>query len=233
MLSITDLDVFYGRAQALFQVGFHVPGGQTVALLGRNGAGKSTTLKCIMGLAPPAAGRIVLNGREVGGWRPHALCAQGLGYVPEDRRIFGGLTVLENLAVGRRPPRRHGPQRTLDKVFALFPHLAELRGRRGGQISGGEQQMLTIARALMGNPLMLLLDEPSTGLAPRITQHLARAVLDLKAAGLAVLLSEQNLRFAAAVADQAVVMETGHVRWRGSMAEFLSDPAASRAYLHV
>jgi branched-chain amino acid transport system ATP-binding protein len=233
MLSITDLDVFYGRAQALFQVGFHVPDGQIVALLGRNGAGKSTTLKCIMGLAPPAAGRIVLNGREVGGWRPHALCAQGLGYVPEDRRIFGGLTVLENLAVGRRRPRRHGPQWTLDKIFALFPHLAELRDRRGGRISGGEQQMLTIARALMGNPLMLLLDEPSTGLAPRITEHLARAVLDLKAAGLAVLLSEQNPRFAAAVADQAVVMETGHVRWRGSMAEFLSDPAASRAYLHV
>ena len=233
MLSITDLDVFYGRAQALFQVGFHVPDGQIVALLGRNGAGKSTTLKCIMGLVRPAAGQIVLNGREVGGWRPHALCAQGLGYVPEDRRIFGGLTVLENLAVGRRRPRRHGPQWTLDKVFALFPHLAELRDRRGGQISGGEQQMLTIARALMGNPLMLLLDEPSTGLAPRITEHLARAVLDLKAAGLAVLLSEQNLRFAAAVADHAVVMETGHVRWRGSMAEFLSDPAASRAYLHV
>jgi branched-chain amino acid transport system ATP-binding protein len=121
----------------------------------------------------------------------------------------------------------------VDRVFDLFPHLAELRYRRGGQISGGEQQMLTIARALMGNPLMLLLDEPSTGLAPRITEHLARAVLDLKAAGLAVLLSEQNLRFAAAVADQAVVMETGHVRWCGSMAEFLSDPAAARSYLHV
>jgi branched-chain amino acid transport system ATP-binding protein len=233
MLSVTDLDVFYGRAQALFQVGFQVPGGQIVALLGRNGAGKSTTLKSIMGLVPPAAGQIVLNGREVGGLRPHALCAQGLGYVPEDRRIFRSLTVKENLTVGRRPPHRHGSQWTLDKVFALFPHLAALRDRRGGQISGGEQQMLTIARSLMGNPLMLLLDEPSTGLAPRITEHLARAVLDLKAAGLAVLLSEQNLRFAAAVADQAVVMETGHVRWRGLMAEFLSDPAASRAYLHV
>jgi branched-chain amino acid transport system ATP-binding protein len=233
MLSVTDLDVFYGRAQALFQVGFQVPGGQIVALLGRNGAGKSTTLKSIMGLVPPAAGQIVLNGREVGGLRPHALCAQGLGYVPEDRRIFRSLTVKENLTVGRRPPHRHGSQWTLDKVFALFPHLAALRDRRGGQISGGEQQMLTIARSLMGNPLMLLLDEPSTGLAPRITEHLARAVLDLKAAGLAVLLSEQNLRFAAAVADQAVVMETGHVRWRGSMAEFLSDPATARAYLHV
>jgi branched-chain amino acid transport system ATP-binding protein len=233
MLSVTDLDVFYGRAQALFQVGFQVPGGQIVALLGRNGAGKSTTLKSIMGLVPPAAGQIVLNGREVGGLRPHALCAEGLGYVPEDRRIFRSLTVKENLTVGRRPPHRHGSQWTLDKVFALFPHLAALRDRRGGQISGGEQQMLTIARSLMGNPLMLLLDEPSTGLAPRITEHLARAVLDLKAAGLAVLLSEQNLRFAAAVADQAVVMETGHVRWRGLMAEFLSDPAASRAYLHV
>jgi branched-chain amino acid transport system ATP-binding protein len=233
MLSITDLDVFFGRAQALFQVGFEVPGGQIAALLGRNGAGKSTTLKSIMGLVPPAAGRIVLNGREVSGLRPHALCAQGLGYVPEERRIFGSLTVLENLAVGRRPPRRHARDWTLERVFALFPPLAELRYRRGDQISGGEQQMLTIARALMGNPLMLLLDEPSTGLAPRITEHLARAVLDLKATGLAVLLSEQNLRFAAAIADQAVVMETGHVRWCGLMAEFLSDPAAARAYLHV
>jgi branched-chain amino acid transport system ATP-binding protein len=186
-----------------------------------------------MGLVPPAAGQIVLNGREVGGWRPHALCAQGLGYVPEERRIFGSLTVLENLAVGRRPPRRHARDWTLERVFALFPPLAELRYRRGDQISGGEQQMLTIARALMGNPLMLLLDEPSTGLAPRITEHLARAVLDLKATGLAVLLSEQNLRFAAAIADQAVVMETGHIRWCGPMAEFLSDPAAARAYLHV
>ena len=233
MLSITGLDVFYGRAQALFQVNFEVPGSQIAALLGRNGAGKSTTLKSIMGLVPPAAGQIVLNGREVTGLPPYALCAQGLGYVPEERRIFGGLTVLENLTVGRRPPRRHAVEWTLDKVFALFPHLAELQDRRGAEISGGEQQMLTIARALMGNPLLLLLDEPSTGLAPRITEHLARAVLDLKAAGLAVLLSEQNLRFAAAVADQAVVMETGHIRWRGPMAEFLSDPAAARQYLHV
>ncbi len=233
MLSITGLDVFYGRAQALFQIGFDVSGGQIAALLGRNGAGKSTTLKSIMGLVPSAAGQIVLNGRDVAGLRPHTLCAQGLGYVPEDRRIFGGLTVLENLAVGRRPPRRHAPEWTVDKVFHLFPHLAELRHRRGGQISGGEQQMLTIARALMGNPLMLLLDEPSTGLAPRIIDHLAQAVLDLKATGLSVLLSEQNLRFAEAVADHAVVMETGHVRWHGPIADFLSDPAAARAYLHV
>lgn len=232
MLSITGLDAYYGRAQALFQVGLEVSGGQIAALLGRNGAGKSTVLKTIMGLLPPAAGRIVFNGREIGGLRPHTLCAHGLGYVPEDRRIFGGLTVLENLAVGQRPPRPHAPEWTVDAVFALFPQLAGLRHQRGAEISGGEQQMLTIARALMGNPLMLLLDEPSTGLAPRIVEHLAKAVLDLKTAGLSVLLSEQNLRFAEAVADQAVVMETGHVRWRGPVADFLSDPAA-QAYLHV
>ena len=232
MLAITALDAYYDRAQALFQVSLDVPEGQIAALLGRNGAGKSTVLKSIMGLVPPVAGKIVFNGHDVGGLRPHALCAHGLGYVPEDRRIFGGLTVLENLAVGARPPRPHAPEWTLDRVFALFPQLAELRYRRGAEISGGEQQMLTIARALMGNPLMLLLDEPSTGLAPRIVEHLAKAVLDLKAAGLSVLLSEQNLRFAEAVADQAVVMETGHVRWHGPMADFLSDPAA-RAYMHV
>ena len=233
MLSIMGLDVFYGPAQVLFQVGFDVSGGKIAALLGRNGAGKSTMLKSIMGLVPPAAGQIVFNGVEIGGLRPYTLCAHGLGYVPEDRRIFSGLTVLENLAVGQRPPRPHAPEWTVDKVFNLFPHLAELRHRRGGQISGGEQQMLTIARALMGNPLLLLLDEPTTGLAPRIIEHLAQAVVDLKAEGLSVLLSEQNLPFAEAVADQAVVLETGHVRWTGPIADFLSDPAAARAYLHV
>jgi branched-chain amino acid transport system ATP-binding protein len=233
MLSVTGMDTFYGRAQVLFQVGLEVAGGQIAALLGRNGAGKSTVLKSIMGLVPPAAGQITFNGMDIGGLRPYTLCAHGLGYVPEDRRIFGGLTVLENLAVGQRPPRPHAPEWTVDKVFQLFPHLAALRHRRGGQISGGEQQMLTIARALMGNPLLLLLDEPSTGLAPRIIEHLAEAVLELKAAGLSVLLSEQNLRFAEAVADQAVVMETGHVRWHGPIADFLSDPAAARTYLHV
>ncbi len=232
MLAVSTLDAYYGRAQALFQVSLEVSSGQIVALLGRNGAGKSSVLKSIMGLLPPAAGRIVLDGRDVGGLRPHTLCARGLGYVPEDRRIFGGLTVLENLAVGDRPLRPDAPEWTADKVFALFPQLAGLRHRRGAEISGGEQQMLTIARALMGNPLMLLLDEPSTGLAPRIVEHLAKAVHDLKAEGLSVLLSEQNLRFAETVADQAVVMETGHVRWHGTMADFRSDPAA-RAYLHV
>lgn len=233
MLSVKAIDTFYGPAQALFQVGFIVPGGQLVALLGRNGAGKSTTLKSIMGLTPPAAGQIVFNGRPITGLRPHDLCRLGLAYVPEDRRIFASLTVLENLAVGQRPPRHRAPKWTVETVFDLFPALAALQHRRGGEISGGEQQMLTIARGLMGNPSMLLLDEPSTGLAPRIVEQLVRSVRELKEAGLSVLLSEQNLRFAAAVADHAVVLETGHVRWRGPMADFLSDSATARAYLHV
>ncbi|MCW5700771.1 MAG: ABC transporter ATP-binding protein [Rhodospirillales bacterium] len=231
MLSVSGLETFYGPAQALFDVGFDVPRGRVVALLGRNGAGKSTTLKSIMGLVSPARGRIVFAGQDVVGLRPHQLYRLGLGYVPEERRIFTGLTVEENLTVGQQPPRPELPPWTAEKLYALFPNLTDVRRRLGGQISGGEQQMLTIARTLMGNPLVLLLDEPSTGLAPRITAQLAQAILDLRESGLTVLLSEQNLRFAAAIADHAVILETGRVRWSGAMTTL--DSATKEALLTV
>lgn len=231
MLSVSGLETFYGPAQALFDVGFDVPRGRVVALLGRNGAGKSTTLKSIMGLVSPARGRIVFAGQDVVGLRPHQLYRLGLGYVPEERRIFTGLTVEENLTVGQQPPRPELPPWTAEKLYALFPNLTDVWRRLGGQISGGEQQMLTIARTLMGNPLVLLLDEPSTGLAPRITAQLAQAILDLRESGLTVLLSEQNLRFAAAIADHAVILETGRVRWSGAMTTL--DSATKEALLTV
>ena len=207
--------------------------GEVVALLGRNGAGKSTTLKALMGLVPPRAGEVRIAGAAVRGWAPHRICRQGLGYVPEERRIFAGLTVLENLEVGRRPPRGGVPAWTPQRLFELFPNLGRMRERPGGAMSGGEQQMLTIARTLMGNPLAVLLDEPSEGLAPVIVAEMARVVRELKAEGLTVLLSEQNLRFAAGITDRAYVIEQGVIRHEGPMAQLLEDEALHARYLAV
>jgi branched-chain amino acid transport system ATP-binding protein len=233
MLSVRDLDVFYGRAQVLFGVGFDVPAGQVTALMGRNGAGKSTTLKTLMGLVPPAAGRIELAGRRIDGWPPFRIARAGLGYVAEDRRVFPDMTVAENLEVGRRAPDDGRQPWTTEDVERLFPNLAQLRDRRAGQTSGGEQQMLAVARTLMGNPRLLLLDEPSEGLAPVIVQQMTEAVRALKHGGVTVLLSEQNLRFAGAVADRAVVLEKGAVRFDGAMAALESDAELRRAHLAV
>ena len=231
MLDISELHTFYGRAHILADVSFALRRGEVVALLGRNGAGKSTTLKSIMGLVRPARGRITFDGHDITGWPPQRIARLGLGYVPEDRRVFAGLTVLENLEVGRRPPRAGAPPWTAERLFELFPNLAGLGERRAGEISGGEQQMLTIARTLMGNPKALLLDEPSEGLAPVIVEQLARTILELKAAGLAILLAEQNLRFAGAVADRALVMERGRIQAEGSMAEVARKHGAAAAPL--
>lgn len=231
MLSIRGLDAFYGRAQALFGVDMEVAAGEAVALMGRNGAGKSTTLKCVMGLIAPAAGAIRFEGEGIAGREPFRIARLGLGYVPEDRRIFTGLTIEENLELARRPPVPGRPEWTPERLFGLFPNLAELRGRRGAHISGGEQQMLTLARTLMGNPSMLLLDEPSEGLAPRILEQIAETVGRVKSEGLTLLLSEQNLGFAGAVADRVAILETGHLRWTGAMADFLADTDAQHRYL--
>jgi len=233
MLSLEEIDVFYGRAQALFEVGFEVPAGRIVALMGRNGAGKSTTLKAVMGLQPAAAGTIAFRNRRIDHLPPYRIARLGIGYVPEDRRIFADLTVLENLEVGRREPETGAPVWTPERVFGLFPKLRELAHRRAGQTSGGEQQMLAVARTLMGNPRLLLLDEPSEGLAPVIVQQMARAILALRRGGLTVLLSEQNLRFARAVADRAVVLEKGRVRFAGRISELAADKALHEAYLAV
>lgn len=230
MLEVSELHTYYGRAHILADVSFSLGRGEVVALLGRNGAGKSTTLKTIMGLVRPARGRIMFDDQEITGWPPQRIARLGLGYVPEERRVFAGLTVLENLEVGRRAPDdAAAPPWTPARLFRLFPNLADLGQRPAGQISGGEQQMLTVARTLMGNPRVLLLDEPSEGLAPVIVEQLARTILELKANDLTILLSEQNLRFARLVADRALVMERGRIRHRGGMTELAAEYGSATA----
>ncbi len=233
MLEVEGLHAYYGRAHILADVSLSLARGEVVALLGRNGAGKSTTLKSIMGIVRPAAGSITFAGAAIAGQPPYAICRRGLGYVPEDRRIFPDLTVMENLDVGRQPPRPGVPEWTTERLFELFPNLAEMRGRAGGRTSGGEQQMLTIARTLMGNPSAILLDEPSEGLAPVIVEQMARTIRELKQEGLTVLLSEQNLHFANLVADRAYIIEKGRIRYEGTMSELAADDEIRAAYLTV
>ncbi len=231
MLEVHRLCAFYGRAQILFDVSLHVARGAVVALLGRNGAGKSTTLKAIAGLIARRSGRIVFDGADISTAPTHVIARRGLGYVPEDRRIFTDLTVGENLDVGRQPPRAGAPRWDEDRLFALFPNLAALIRRPAGQMSGGEQQMLTIARTLMGQPALIMLDEPSEGLAPRIVAQLADAIVRMKAEGLSVLLSEQNLAFAQAVSDGAYIIEKGRIRFAGSMEALATADDLGRTYL--
>src|SRR6266478_363004 len=229
-LSVQDLNSHYGPAHILFDIALEVGDGEVVALLGRNGAGKSTTFRSIVGLVEQRTGRIVFEGEDVSKQPTHAIVRGGLGYVPEERRIFTELTVEENLEVGRQPKRPNAPHWTREKLFALFPNLAEMRNRPGGRMSGGEQQMLTIARTLMGNPRLLLLDEPSEGLAPKIVEQMADAILRLKEEGLTVVLSEQNLQFAM-LSDRAVILEKGRVRYSGAMAELTKREDVQLAYL--
>lgn len=232
-LAVSNLEARYGPAQILFDVSFTVGDGEVVALLGRNGAGKSTTLRSIIGLVADRSGVIEFQGEDISKLRTHEIARRGLGWVPEDRRIFTELTVLENLEVGRQPPRAGAPTWTADKLFALFPNLAEMRQRLGDRMSGGEQQMLTIARTLMGNPALVLLDEPSEGLAPKIVEQMAAAILAMKREGLALVISEQNLRFARLISDRAVIIEKGRVRYAGTMAELAANPEIRDAYLAV
>lgn len=233
MLAVDGLAAGYGPALAIADVAFSLSAGETLVLLGRNGAGKSTTLKALMGLLRPQAGSIRLDGAEIAGWEPFRIARAGFGYVPEERRIFADLSVRENLEVGRRPARPGAEPWTEARIVALFPALLSLLERRGGALSGGEQQMLTIARTLMGNPRLLLLDEPSEGLAPIVVLQMAEAIRALKSAGLTLLLSEQNFRFAATIADRALVLERGRVAWIGATAALLADGAAYRDLLAV
>jgi branched-chain amino acid transport system ATP-binding protein len=233
MVELAGVHAYYGRAHILSDVSFTVGRGEVVVLLGRNGAGKTTTLKTIIGLVRATQGEIRFDGRRIEGLAPYRIAASGLGYVPEDRRIFTDLTVAENLDVGRQPPRPGVPVWTLEKLYALFPNLAEMRNRPGGRTSGGEQQMLTIARTLMGNPMCILLDEPSEGLAPVIVDQMAVAIKELKAEGLSVLLSEQNLHFAIDVADRAYIIEKGRIRFGGTIAELDRNEEVRNTYLAV
>ena len=233
MLSVKDLHAFYGRAHILHGVSLEARAGEVVALLGRNGAGKSTALKAIMGLVPPAKGEVSFAGQRIERLPPYRIARLGLGYVPEERRIFTELSVMENLEVGRQPSRGEAPAWTEERLFALFPNLAGMRDRPGGRMSGGEQQMLTIARTLMGNPRCVLLDEPSEGLAPIIVEQMAHSIRTLKGEGLCVVLCEQNLHFSQAVADRAYIIEKGQIRFGGTMAELAADSSLREQYLSV
>jgi branched-chain amino acid transport system ATP-binding protein len=233
MLRVTDLHAFYGRAHILHGVSLEANAGEVVALLGRNGAGKTTALKAIMGLVPPARGEVSFAGARIDRLPPYRIARLGLGYVPEERRIFTELSVMENLEVGRQGARSGAPTWDEDRLFKLFPNLGGMRERPGGRMSGGEQQMLTIARTLMGNPRCVLLDEPSEGLAPIIVEQMARSIHALKGEGLCVLLCEQNLHFSQAVADRAYIIEKGQIRFGGSMAELTADASLREQYLSV
>jgi branched-chain amino acid transport system ATP-binding protein len=235
-LAVEHLSAWYDAAQVLYDVSFAIGRGEVVALMGRNGAGKSTTMKAVMGLIARRSGTVRVNGRDVSALRPFEIARLGVGFVPEDRRIFSDLTVDENLDTGRQPPRSFAegmpaPVWTPEMLFKLFPNLAEMRHRPGGRMSGGEQQMLTIARTLMGNPLIVLLDEPSEGIAPLIVEEIADTIVELKKCGLSILLSEQNVGFAQLVSDRAYMLEKGQICWAGTMAELADDTDIQRTYL--
>jgi branched-chain amino acid transport system ATP-binding protein len=228
-LEAQSLCAWYGAAQILFDVSLALGEGEVVALMGRNGSGKTTTMKAIMGLVGRRAGSVRYDGHDLMRLKTYQIARLGIGWVPEDRRIFTELTVLENLDVGRRGTNGWTPQR----LFELFPNLAEMRERAGGRMSGGEQQMLTVARTLMGNPRLVLLDEPSEGVAPLVIERMADTILELKKEGLAVLLSEQNLPFASAVSDRVYVLEKGHIAWSGAMRELEANTDIQRQFLGV
>ena len=238
LLEAKGLCAWYGAAQILYDVDVTVQRGEVVALMGRNGAGKSTTLKALIGMLARRRGHVNFMGHDISKSEPHHVARIGLGYVPEDRRIFTDLTVMENLAVGQQPPRRwadgsEAPLWTPERLFKLFPNLGEMPQRLGGRMSGGEQQMLTVARTLMGNPYLVLLDEPSEGVAPLIVEQMAAMILALKAQGVSILLSEQNMHFAELVSDRAYVLEKGQMRYAGSMQELVRNDDVRRAYLSL
>jgi branched-chain amino acid transport system ATP-binding protein len=234
LLEARGVEAFYGDSHILYDLALRVEDGEVVCLLGRNGAGKTTTLKSVLGLVRPRAGSITFRGRELVGLPPFRIARLGLGWVPEDRRIFGNLTVRENLEVARRTWGDPGENAwTPARVFELFPHLGEIRDRQGGRLSGGEQQMLTIARTLMGSPAVLLLDEPSEGLAPLVVQMLRRQLARLKETGLTMVLAEQNVHFVSELGDRVYILENGSVKYEGAMAAFLADEAVRRAHLAV
>jgi len=238
MLAVESLSAWYGAARILYDLSFEVARGEVVALMGRNGAGKSTTMKTIMGLVAQRQGKVQFNGEDISERKPFEIARRGLGFTPEDRRIFVDLTVMENLDIGRQPLRRFAdgtpaPSWTPGQLFKLFPNLAEMPDRPGGAMSGGEQQMLTVSRTLMGNPLLVLLDEPSEGVAPLIVEQMAHTILALKKQGLSILLSEQNIHFARLVSDRAYVLEKGQIHWQGSIAELDANLDVQRTYLTV
>jgi len=233
LLELASVNTFYGRSHILFDVSLSVEKGEVVSLLGRNGAGKSTTFRSIIGLTPPRTGEVSFRGERISGLRPYQICRKGVGFVPEDRRCFPDLTVRENLEVAVRREKQTSSPWTVEKIYSLFPRLQEREKNLGSQLSGGEQQMLTIARTLMTNPDLLLLDEPSEGLAPMIVALLADMIIRIRAEGVTVLLAEQNLHFCAKVADRGYVIDKGSVKYEGKMSDLLGNEEIKEKYLAV
>ncbi len=233
MLTVSNINSFYGAAHILHDVSLAISQGEAVALLGRNGAGKSTLMKSIIGIVPPRSGKIMFEGKEVSGLDPFMIARRGVGFVPEDRRIFASLTVEENLEVGRRQAPMGREPWTREKLYSIFPNLAEMRGRLAAHMSGGEQQMLTVARTLMGNPSLILLDEPSEGLSPKIVEQVAQAIIRVTASGITVLLSEQNMHFASLISERAYVIEKGQIKFSGTIDSLRSNDDIRRNYLAI
>ena len=231
VIEVRDLDVYYGTSQILFGVGFSVRQGETMALLGRNGAGKSTTMKAIMGLAPARRGKVILRGRLVSGMKPHRIARAGLGFVPEDRQIFPEHTVEDNLVIGQKKGPDGQDDWSIRRIYNVFPLLEPLRHRTAGRLSGGEQQMLAIARTLMGNPALLLLDEPSEGLAPIIVQRIGELLKQLRGNGATVLVSEQNMHFCLALASYATIIDKGQIVYSATIEELKANDTVRRRYL--
>ena len=233
-LELRSVHTHYQTSHILFDVSLEVNQGESVCLLGRNGAGKTTTLKSIMSLAPASAGSVVFNGVELVGLAPYEIARLGIGYTPDERLIFPDLTVRENLEIAIKPGAAGAPaQWTVERVYDMFPVLAPLDARLGGYLSGGEQQMLTIGRTLMGNPSLLLLDEPVEGVAPVVVQELTRQIKALKTMGLTILFAEQNIHFATEISDRAYVIEKGHIRFHGTMQELAANAEVKQKYLMI
>jgi branched-chain amino acid transport system ATP-binding protein len=234
ILEVEDLYTSYGLSQILFGISLQVDEGECVSLLGRNGVGKTTTLRSIMGLTAPRRGSVRFRAQEIAGRPAYQIARLGVGFVPEERRIFPDLSVRENLEVGRKAPTTpHATEWTVERVYETFPVLARLNDRKGGYLSGGEQQMLTVGRTLMGNPDLLLLDEPSEGLAPLVVRDLSEQIQHLKESGLTILLCEQNAKFATTLSDRAYVLEKGQVRFSGTIAELQQNDEIRQQYLSI
>ncbi len=234
ILEVQAINTYYETSHILFDVSLSVDRGEIVCLLGRNGAGKTTTMRSIMGLTPPKKGSVRFNGEELRGRPTHYIAQKGMGYVPDNRLIFPDLTVLENLEIGVKVPKNfQGEPWTLQRIYELFPILAERKHQPGGTLSGGEQQMLTVGRTLMGNPELLLLDEPVEGLAPLVVKDLGRQILKIKAAGQTILFSEQNVNFATLTSDRAYVIDRGRIRYHGSIEELSTNEEIKKKYLMI
>ena len=231
VVSVSGIDVYYDKSQILFGVGFDVLQGQTLALLGRNGAGKSTTLKAIAGLAPPRKGSVKVLGRDMTSRPPHQIARAGLGYVPEDRQVFPEHSIDDNLLIAQKKGINGQDEWSLDRIFKVFPMLLPLRHRMAGRLSGGEQQMLSIARTLMGNPTALLLDEPSEGLAPVIVARIGELLRELRSTGATILIAEQNMHFCLGIASDVVVIDKGQIVYRDTIAGLKANDGIRRRYL--